>query len=200
MIDLQGQVFGRLRVVGEAARIRPNVRRWACVCECGEKCSVNQYNLTSGKTKSCGCIRLELTKNRSTTHGLSKTKTWCVWQSMISRCYHSGATSFERYGAVGITVCQRWKEDYLNFLHDMGETPEGLTLERVNGARVYSPETCVWASTKDQALSRRTTIWVEHNGQRLCLKDWAVKLNLPYLKLYKRYVVRGWDFQRSITN
>lgn len=116
---------------------------------------------------------------------------------MNSRCYQPKHTSYPRYGGAGVTVCNRWRASYLDFLFDMGERPTGLSIERIGGAKEYAPENCVWATAKTQALSRSTTRWVTHEGKSLCLKDWAKEVNIPYLKLYKRYVTLRWDFSRA---
>lgn len=133
-------------------------------------------------------------------HGQAKTSIWNIWQSMIGRCTQKGHTSYPRYGALGVTVCERWMGSFENFLADMGERPEGLSIERVGGAKVYGPTTCIWADAKTQALSRNTTRWITHDGETLCLKDWAAKVGMPYLKLYKRVVYRGIPFATAINN
>lgn len=198
MLDLTGQTFGRLTVLSEFFVGVRRDRTWDCRCSCGSMCSVKQAQLRRGKTKSCGCLARELLVARNYRHGMSKTRTWNIWQGMISRCIHSSHTSYPRYCALGVTVCERWSGSFPNFLSDMGEAPDGLSIERKHGALVYNSENCVWATDREQALSRKTTRWVTHAGETLCLKDWAKKIEMPYLKLYKRFVMRGWSFERSI--
>lgn len=202
MIDLTGRVFGRLTVVGPASALRPGASnaRWCCLCACGSETTTPQWRLTSGLSRACGCVRLGKISpiNHPHRHGHAKSPTHKIWVGMISRCYQINHTSYPRYGAVGVTVCDSWKRSYLDFLFDMGERPEGLTLERLGGATTYSKENCVWATYKAQALSRKTTRWVTHEGETLCLKDWAERIGIPYLRLYKRVVYRGWDFIKAI--
>ena len=194
---IKGQLFGRLTVVSEIAG--PGQKKWKCQCSCASEVTVSQGHLNSGHTKSCGCLMVDVTVARSTKHGKHGTRTYQSWTSMIARCYYRGSTSYPRYGAVGISVCDRWKGSFVNFLEDMGEAPEGKTLERVDGALVYSPENCVWATPREQALSRKTTRWYTHDGKTLCLKDWAKEVGMPYLKLYKR-IARGWSFEEAISD
>lgn len=196
--DLTGKSFGRLTVTGEAPMRNKKIRRWNCQCPCGVVLEISHGHLTTGHTKSCGCLRTDMLVERSTVHGECGSPTWKIWIGMISRCYQESHTSFNRYGAVGVRVCDRWLESYKNFKEDMGEVPEGKSIERVRGAKLYSPDNCVWATPKEQALSRSTTRWYTHNGETLCLKDWARKIGMSYLKLYKRVVCRGWDFERAI--
>lgn len=196
-MEVLGRSFGRLMVLSEASDRKGY---WLCQCQCGNTKLVSYQHLRSGKTKSCGCLRVEKTVERNTSHNMSGSRTYSVWASMISRCYCPGSTSFKRYGAVGVMVCDRWKTSFENFLEDMGEVPDGMSLERLNGAKLYSPESCVWATPKEQALSRKSTRWFTYGGKTMCLKDWATHLGVPYLKLYKRVVYRGWSFEKAISD
>ena len=191
MEEIIGCCFGRLTVVNSEGQ------SCNCLCSCGNRMTTTRWKLIGGHTKSCGCLRSELSAERLRTHGRSKTPVWYVWQGMHSRCRDPGNTSYTRYGAAGVSVCERWGS-FENFIRDIGERPEGMTLERRDSSKGYSPDNCYWATHKQQALSRRTTRWVTHDGKTLCLKDWAEMLGMPYLKLYKRHVVRGLPFTEAI--
>lgn len=197
MHDLSGSAFGSLSVISEAPR-QGSRRMWLCSCVCGSTKVVAQGHLKSGHTQSCGCLASAALVARNTTHGMTYTATYRVWRSMIDRCYTPSSTSYKRYGARGVEVCDRWRESFENFLADMGEAKNGLTLDRTDGSKGYSPDNCQWATPREQALNRRTTIWVEHLGKRQCLKDWATELNITYLTLYKRFVVRKKPFHEAI--
>jgi hypothetical protein len=163
--DLTGRQFGRLRIIRRAAdHICPSqaVRRWDCVCDCGKKIAVIAASLTSGKTKSCGCLHREMGyTNRSNTPGYSKKALQC-WSQMKARCANPKHRSFKYYGGRGITVCARWigSNGLTNFLADMGERPTGLSIDRINNNGNYEPGNCRWATWKEQSNnksnSRRT--------------------------------------------
>lgn len=90
----------------------------------------------------------------NTRHGLSNTPTHVTWMSMNQRCNDPGAVQYPYYGGRGITVCDRW-QSFENFLADMGERPEGLTLDRIDGDGNYEPGNCRWATKSEQAKNRK---------------------------------------------
>jgi len=158
-INLTGDRFGRLTV-----RHRDNSGRkdakWVCECDCGKLKSAMAYNLKSGATLSCGCLRKEATSARCKTHGQSPatgksaSPEWNSWNSMKQRCSNPKRKSYSDYGGRGITVCQRWAS-FENFLADMGTRPDGYTLDRIDNEKGYEPGNCRWASRRDQRLNQR---------------------------------------------
>lgn len=96
---------------------------------------------------------------------MSCTPTWYSWSNMVSRCTKEYNTAYSRYGGRGITVCDRWlgKNGFSNFLEDMGEKPDRLTIDRVDNSKGYSPENCRWATRKEQALNTRNVVLTDED-------------------------------------
>ncbi len=100
------------------------------------------------------CLQKERTKERNTTHGLSRTKIYLVWGGMINRCHNTNSKDYKHYGGRGIKVCKRWHK-FEDFYKDMGDTSEGLTLERINNNKGYNKKNCKWATRKEQNNNQR---------------------------------------------
>lgn len=158
--DLLGQRFGRLVV---QASVRHNGwMRWECLCDCGGKNIVATSTLRQGGVKSCGCYGRETRVK----HGHYGSRTYSIWQDMLSRCRNPNTEAYDNYGGRGIKVCERWTV-FVAFLEDMGEAPKGLTLDRKDNNADYTPGNCVWASRRAQANNRRTNVYVTVHGKRM---------------------------------
>jgi hypothetical protein len=116
----------------------------------------------------------------NTIHGWSRTRTYACWGSMISRCYNPNATYYKHYGGRGIEVCQEWREDFMNFLRDMGPKPEGLTLERVDNDGDYEPKNCKWATVEEQSYNRTFNQRSKFGVIGICSNDSTTRLIKPY--------------------
>lgn len=173
LIDLTGSVFGEWVVLGRDKNYQGRMVKWMCVCECGKTKSVYGSSLRSETSKSCGCLRKKLGLPAYVKHGHSNTKTYYSWAGAKSRCLNPKDASYKYYGGRGITICERWFSDFRLFLEDMGEKPEGFSLERKDVNGNYEPGNCKWILKSKQALNRRNTVFATYNGKTKPLSEWA---------------------------
>ncbi len=159
IIDLLGHDFERLHVVGKHSK-RGSRWLWECLCECGNTTKATSWDLRSGHTKSCGCLRKELNAMAGFIDGRMKSDTWKTWRAMKVRCLYPSNPSYKNYGGRGIAICPRWL-DFKNFYEDMGERPEGMTIDRINVNGNYEPDNCRWATRKQQQQNKRASVYGE---------------------------------------
>ena len=196
--DLTGERFGRLLVLQRDGANKHGQVKWWCECDCGVRKHVLGTLLTKGETKSCGCLHREVTSNVSKTHGMSKTPIWSIHRSMMDRCHLPTSQAYDRYGGRGIQVCERWQK-FEDFYADMGDKPDGMSLERIDNDGDYCPENVRWASTKEQANNRRNSRWIEFNGQRKTLAQWAEEYGVKLGTLWSRLKL-GIPMEEALVN
>lgn len=151
-IDITGERFGKWTVLSLCERRNSAGHRvFKCRCDCGAEQEVTRANLKSGASSQCMNCRVR--------HGNARrgkmTGAYVSWHKMMGRCYNRNDDGYHNYGGRGIKVDPRWHL-FENFLEDMGERPEGLTLERVHNDVGYGPQNCKWATRKEQAQNRRS--------------------------------------------
>lgn len=196
-----GVRYDRLVVVGLSGRTRGRLPYWTCLCDCGKEKEVNQKELIRGETRSCGCYRREKMATAKTTHGQSGTRPYDSWCAMIARCKNKNNRSYKDYGGRGITVCERWSGSggYENFIQDMGERPEGMTLDRIDNNGPYSPENCRWATAIVQGNNKRDSRIVECFGKKMSLSDWSRETGICAGVLWMRIAKLDWTAERAMS-
>jgi len=179
--DLLGRRFGSLFV--NSFSHSNNGAFWNCSCDCGNKVVVRAGRLNSGGTVSCGCL-LKKSRERFSLehwkHGETRHEIYNTWLDMLRRCSDDRRKDFKNYGGRGITVCDRWKDNFLNFLEDMGDRPKGFTLERKNNNLGYSKDNCHWASHGDQNRNSR-------NSKKMVYKWEAIRFMRNSRKIFWSY-------------
>lgn len=193
--NLVGVKFGRLSVT-QFHKMYDHSAWWLCSCECGNTKVVLGDSLRNGMTKSCGCLQKEKAAHAQRSHGMAGTPTYTTWARMLTRCSNPREKRYSRYGGRGISVCERWLK-FENFLEDMGEKPTGMSLERKDNDGNYTKKNCKWATRKEQANNKSSTVRIEWNGECLSISEWASKYGVPYKKFYNRIVNLKWNFERA---
>jgi len=118
------------------------------------------------------------------------------WRGMRERCENPNHQAYLHYGGRGIRVCERWRS-FGNFLSDMGRKPVSMTLDRIDNMCHYEPGNCQWASRRTQSNNTRRNVFMEVDGERKTLAQWARTKGIPYSKLQTRLKL-GWPIERSL--
>jgi hypothetical protein len=200
VIDLIGKVFGRLTVIERVENNKSGRSMWRCRCECGKECIVLGKYLLNGGTRSCGCLKVEELKKRSSSHKMSNTPLYKKWQIMNTRCNNSNRDHYQWYGGKGIKVCEEWRkfENFYNWAMENGYS-DGLTIERVDISKDYEPNNCKWITLKEQSFNKANTRWLSFNGKTQSLTKWAEELELPISTLKTRIYKYKWSIEKALT-
>lgn len=172
--DITGNVYGRLKVVEKDIPLSEKTNRdyWICECSCGNFKSVRK-DMLGRKTNSCGCLKLDQNKENlgRYKHGKSHSRIATIWYHMNSRCYNEKDTNYKSYGAVGVTVCDEWRKDFLSFEKWSLENgySKNLSIDRLDVFGAYEPNNCRWADFDTQINNKRGTLRVMHNGEEKSL-------------------------------
>lgn len=123
-----------------------------------------------------------------------------AWKGMRSRCYNPSNASWQYYGAKGIGVCDRWRESFVAFLEDMGPAPgPEYSLERERNEIGYQPGNVRWATASEQQHNTSKCNWIEWNGRRLLISDWAKETGIPTSTIHSRLNKFGWPVEKALT-
>lgn len=201
--DLTGKRFGRLTVISRdkdhiSASGRHHVM-WMCKCDCGNNTSVYSDFLKREKTKSCGCLRRELSSKNHKTHGSTNSNLYGVWCAMKTRCTNPNTEAFKNYGGRGVTVCDEWFLDFQNFKDWAYKNgyDENLTIDRIDVNGNYEPSNCRWVTGVAQANNRRSNHAITFNGETHNVTEWATILNINPKTLFNR-LYTGWSIEKAL--
>lgn len=151
--DLTGSRYGKLVVISlSQKRSKWGETIWNCLCDCGNLKEIVGRSLTRGKTKSCGCLCVEKAKQTHTKHAKSASGSYATWEAMIQRCKNPNSSNYKNYGGRGIDVCEDWLQ-FEKFYEDMGDRPEGYSIDRIDNTKSYSKNNCRWATKQQQSFN-----------------------------------------------
>ncbi len=145
-----GMVFSRLTVVSQFK----HYKKWNCTCECGAITTVPECHLVSGNTKSCGCLKRDVTINRNTSHGMSHLPEYENWKGMIKRCFNPANKSYVNYAERGISVHEDFVKSFTTWLNEIGPCPKDeqrWSVGRKDNNAWYTYENMRWETDNQQA-------------------------------------------------
>jgi len=190
--DVAGVRFGRLVALRRVENGPSGDTRWACLCDCDttREVIVPVSGMVAGRAKSCGCIRRETSRASRLSHGKSDSRAYHSWSGAKGRCYNRLAAKWKDYGGRGITMCRRWRDNSAAFLADMGDPPEGRSLDRIDVNGHYScgkcddcaarglAANCRWATPKEQARNTRFNVVVGAHGSSATIAEWSERTGI----------------------
>lgn len=200
-IDRTGQKFGRLTLIERVENNKFNQVQWKCRCDCGKEVIVKSYSLTTGQTKSCGCLKKEQNyiNIAKVKHNMTNTRLYNIWRNMKSRCLNPNNKRHKFYFDKGITVCDEWKNDFMNFYNwaiNNGYR-DNLTIDRINNNGNYEPKNCRWATITEQNNNQSNNIRIKYNESEYTLSELSKIYNIKRATLYDR-IKRGWTIDEAL--
>lgn len=215
--NLLGQKFGNLTVIEEAPNYSTvsgkEITQWKCKCDCGNVLFVKSHSLKSGRTKSCGCIsspmaiETRIKKGNLIKNGRSFLRIGHIYGGMKQRCYDPKCPGYRNYGARGIKICDEWLgekgfETFYEWSKEHGyiEEADGRqnSIDRIDNDGDYSPDNCRWVNNIVQSNNRRGNVFVEYQGEKKTIAEWAREKGITHGALASR-IKRGWDIERALT-
>ena len=177
-----------LQVLERAESIK-NASTWLCKCDCGVVKRIRGQYLRNGDAVSCGCYQRKAVRKHGKRgkKGDPRDPTYTSFISMRGRVLNPNNRAYHNYGGRGIKICQEWMDGgFVQFLKDMGERPEGTSLDRIDTNGDYSPENCRWATPLEQGQNKRGVRLFTHNGKTQSFSAWAKELKTTCQTLQKK--------------
>lgn len=212
--DATGRVFGRLTVERLLGINEKRHSIWECQCLCGNKIAVPLYSMTTGNTRSCGCLHIDTVTThghtKGTCRGVHPSKEYSSWLNMIARCENDNVPDWKYYGERGIRICAGLRK-FDDFIEHMGRKPTPKhSIDRVNNSGHYScggceecvsngwKPNCRWATRKEQDRNKSSNRLLTHSGETYCLTEWAERVGMKPSTLSNR-IHSGMSVEKALT-
>ena len=171
--------------------------KWLCKCDCGTQKLVMLQSLEKGGSLSCGCNAVSARAEKNTKHGAARTKqrsgAYSSWANMMMRSEWGSHPSSKSYKEKGIRVDPKW-HSFESFLADMGERPDGMSIDRIDGTKGYSADNCRWATREEQCRNTKDVLKVVFQGKTVLVMDVCEMFGISKKALYSRAHRRGGDY------
>ena len=190
-----GMRFGRLVAIRNLGK-----GYWEYSCDCGIVVQKKRTYVLVGDTRSCGCLQREVIVSANLSHGMRRTPLYSVWCHAKARCHTPTDSAYPSYGGRGIVMCERWRNSFVAFAKDMGDRPSpSHQLERKNNDGPYAPDNCMWATRAQQSNNRRNNTFLQFNGERHTIADWARITGVSQFTISQRLRTLGWDVTKALS-
>jgi hypothetical protein len=199
-IDISGQKFGRLTALREIGPNKHGCIVWEFLCVCGNKTKAPSYSVRAGRPMSCGCLRLDMFREKVSTHRMTGTLVCNSWQTMMARCLNKNNTNFKNYGAIGILPCEFIRTGPESIIKTIGNREvKELTLERIDNSVGYFCGSCdecrslgrkiniKWATRKEQLRNTRRTRNFTIGEKTQCATDWGKEFGIKSDTFIRRF-------------
>ena len=200
LIDLTGNIYGRLTVICQVENTKEGRARWKCRCDCGNEKDIPGKDLRRGNIKSCGCLRREASSSRKKTHGASESRLYYIWLTMKQRCNNPNNHKARDYRNRGITICSEWNEfeEFQKWALANGYA-DNLTIDRIDNDGNYEPKNCRWATAIEQGSNKRNNVNITFDGKIKNIAQWAREYGLKHGVVQKRIKYLGWSIEKALT-
>lgn len=200
--DHTNEKYGRLTVIKFYKR-ENNKTYWQCECECGNRLVIPITYLTSGDTRSCGCLRKEKSAQTQRKKAYIKNhRLHSIWIDMKRRCYNKDRNSYIYYGAKGIKVCEEWKKDFRNFQDWALKNGynDKLTIDRIDNKKGYTPNNCRWVTTFEQNNNLSSNHKICYEGKNYTsMSSFCREKKINYDK-FRQKIRQGYTIQDALTS
>lgn len=168
-------------------------------CDCGNMFITSAWKMSSGHTKSCGCLRKKTTSEMRYKHGQSYSNIYYVWRSMKNRCNNENDKQYSDYGGRGIKLCEEWDKNFRTFYFWAQENgyKEGLSIDRIDNNKGYFPDNCHWTDRETQNNNRRDNVFITYNGETKTVTQWSRVVGRPRRTIADR-LKNGWSIEKAL--